>query len=145
MVILFDGVCNLCNSFVKFVLKRDKNKIFQFASLQSKYGSGLSAHFNLPSVKPETIILYDGEKILTESDAVIKIASSLDGIWKGVIVLNIFPRFIRNWFYRLVARNRYKLFGKKDQCMVPTEDIKERFLDDTTFMINFCPGLNGII
>ena len=136
MVILFDGVCNLCNGFVQFVLKRDKKKTFQFASLQSKYGTGLSAHINLPIAKPETIVLFDGQKILTESDAVIKIVTSLSGIWKISIVLTIVPRFMRNWFYRLIARNRYKIFGKRDQCMVPSENTKDRFLDEASFTIN---------
>ncbi len=134
MVILFDGVCNLCNGFVQFVLKRDKHKIFQFASLQSEYGTGLSVHFNLPTVKPETIVLFDGKKILTESDAVLKIAGSLNGIWKTTVIFKLVPRFIRNWIYRLVARNRYKVFGKRDQCMIPEGNVKERFLDNIEFI-----------
>ncbi len=136
MVILFDGVCNLCNGFVRFVLKRDKKKVFQFASLQSKYGTALSTYFKLPTSNPETIVLYDGENIFTESDAVIKIVSSLYGIWKSTIILKIVPGFIRNWFYRLIARNRYKIFGKKDQCMMPAENVKDRFVDNTTFTKN---------
>lgn len=136
MVILFDGVCNLCNGFVRFVLKRDKKGLFQFACLQSKYGTALSANFNLPLAKPETIVLYDGEKIITQSDAVIMILRSLPGIWKSTTILYIVPHFMRNWFYQSVAKNRYKLFGKKDQCMVPDEDIKDRFLDNTIFSIN---------
>jgi len=134
MVILFDGVCNLCNGFVKFVLKRDKNKIFQFASLQSIYGSGLLAYFNYQNIKPETIVLYDGEKILTESDAVIMILGSLKGIWKSVVIFKLVPTFIRNWFYRLIARNRYKFFGKKEECLVPDGNIKDRFLDNSIFL-----------
>jgi len=133
MVILFDGVCNLCNGFVQLVLKRDKGKTFQFASLQSAYGIGLSAHFGLPTSRQKTIILYDGQKILTESDAVLRIAGSLSGIWKATRILWIMPRFGRNWVYNLIARNRYKLFGKTDQCMVPSEDMKGRFLDDEVF------------
>jgi predicted DCC family thiol-disulfide oxidoreductase YuxK len=136
MVILFDGVCNLCNGFVQFVLKRDKNKTFQFASLQSKYGTALSAHFHLPTANPDTIVLYDGGKIFTESDAVIKIISSLNGIWKITVVLKIISRFARNWAYRIVARNRYKFFGKKGQCMVPDWDVKDRFVDNETFVPN---------
>jgi predicted DCC family thiol-disulfide oxidoreductase YuxK len=133
MVILFDGVCNLCNGFVQFVIKRDKNKTFQFASLQSKYGMALCAHFGLPTTRQKTILLYDGEKIYTESEAVIKIASLLNGIWKITIALLITPRFIRNWAYRFIARNRYRLFGKRDQCMVPSEDVKGRFLNEELF------------
>src|ERR1700739_3338338 len=105
MVILFDGVCNLCSGFVRFVLKRDKNKVFQFASLQSKYGAELSAYYKLPPAGPETIVVFDGEKIYTESEAVIKILSSLGGIWENTIAFTLVPRFLRNWIYRLVAKN----------------------------------------
>jgi len=134
MIILFDGVCNLCNGFVQFVLKRDKGKIFQFASLQSTYGIGLSNYFHLPTTLLQTIVLYDGQRILTESDAVIKIASSLNGLWKCTVVLLIIPRFIRNPIYRVIARNRYELFGKRDQCMIPTEDMRGRFVDSEAFI-----------
>lgn len=134
MIILFDGVCNLCNGFVQFVLKRDKRKLFQFASLQSNYGKGLSNYFHLATTLPETIVFYNRQKILTESDAVIKIISSLGGLWRCAVLLLIIPRFIRNLFYRLIARNRYRLLGKRDRCMVPTEDVKGRFLDDALFI-----------
>jgi predicted DCC family thiol-disulfide oxidoreductase YuxK len=134
MVILFDGVCNMCNRFVQFVLKRDKTKIFQFASLQSEYGAGLPKHFNLSLANFDTVILYDGEKIYTQSDAVIKVLSNLNGIWKCASILKIIPGFIRNAIYRLMARNRYKLFGKSEQCMVPTIDVKDRFVDNTKFI-----------
>ncbi len=135
MVILFDGVCNLCNGFVQFVLKRDKNKVFQFASLQSNYGKELSAHFNLSSDNLKTVILFDGENILMQSDAGIKIISSFGGVWKLILVFKIIPRFIRNGIYNLLAKNRYTLFGKKDQCMIPTENMKDRFLDNTVFSL----------
>src|ERR1700727_56358 len=115
MVVLFDGVCNLCNGFVQFILKRDKNKTFQFASLQSESAKGLLTHFNMSLANFDTVVLYDGERIYTQSDAVIKIASSLKGIWRCATILKIIPGFIRNTIYRLLARNRYKLFGKKDQ------------------------------
>ena len=136
MVILFDGVCNLCNGFVQLILKKDKYRVFQFASLQSKYGIQLSAHFNLPVANPETIVLYDGKKILTESDAVIKIFSSLGGIWKIIVVLKVISPTARNLAYRFIAKNRYKLFGKKDSCMVPDWDVKDRFADNETFIPN---------
>ncbi len=133
MVILFDGVCNMCNSFVRFIIKRDKNKVFQFASLQSKYGMALSAHFNVSSDNLKTVILFDGEKILMQSDASIEILSSLNGIWKAALIFKIIPSFIRNGIYNLLAKNRYALFGKKDQCSVPTDDVKDRFLDEAIF------------
>lgn len=136
MIILFDGVCNLCNGFVQFVIKRDRAKVFHFASLQSGYGVALSSHFNLlTEVGPNTVILYDGDKILTKSNAVIKIVSSLNGIWKCVLIFKIIPCFIRDRIYNLLARNRYKLFGKREQCMVPDEDIKDRFMDNKKFTL----------
>jgi len=133
MVILFDGVCNLCNGFVQFIIKRDKNRLFQFASLQSNYGRNLISHFKLPLTATGTVILYHDGKVSVESDASIEIISSLGGMWKCVKVFKIFPRFIRNGLYRLLARNRYRLFGKTDQCMVPSDNTKDRFLDDTAF------------
>ena len=133
MVILFDGVCNLCNGFVQFIIKRDRNRLFQFASLQSNYSRGLISHFNLPLTATGTVILYHDGKVSVESDASIEIISSLGGMWKFVRVFKIFPRFIRNGLYRLLARNRYRLFGKTDQCMVPSDNTKDRFLDDTEF------------
>jgi len=136
MVILFDGVCNLCNRFVQFALKRDKNKTFQFASLQSEYGTGLLTHFNLRLANFDSVVLYDGQKILTQSDAVIRVISSLNGIWKCAIILKLIPGFIRNAIYRLMARNRYRLFGKREQCMIPNEDVKDRFVDNDKFIPN---------
>lgn len=134
MVILFDGVCNLCNGFIQFVLKRDKKQEFQFASLQSTYGIALLNHLKLPTDTMETVIVFDGQKIFTESDAVLKIVHSFGGLWKCTTIFSLIPRFIRNGVYRLVAKNRYKLFGKRDQCMVPTEDMKGRFVDNEGFI-----------
>jgi predicted DCC family thiol-disulfide oxidoreductase YuxK len=133
MVILFDGVCNLCNGFVQFIIKHDRAKKFHFASLQSNYGKSLISHFNLPITATGTVILYHGGKVSVESDASIEIISSLGGMWKCVKVFKIFPLFIRNGLYRLLARKRYRLFGKTDQCMVPSDNTKDRFLDDTYF------------
>jgi predicted DCC family thiol-disulfide oxidoreductase YuxK len=133
MVILFDGVCNLCNGFVQFIIRHDRDKKFRFASLQSNYGKSLISYFNLPLTATGTVILYHDGKVSVESDASIEILSSLGGMWKFVRVFRIFPRFIRNGLYRLLARNRYRIFGKTDQCMVPSDNTKDRFLDDTTF------------
>jgi len=123
----------MCNAFVRFILKRDKRKQFQFASLQSKYGAALLTHFNLSSENLKTVILFDEEKIFTQSDAGIKIFSSLGGMWKTVLVFKIVPGFVRNGIYNLLAKNRYAIFGKSDQCSVPTDDVKARFLDDSIF------------
>jgi len=133
MVILFDGVCNMCNGFVQFVIKRDKKNVFQFASLQSKYGKGLLEHYHFNSVQYDTVILYDGNTVCTRTDASLRILNSLGGIWKLTAVLKVVPRFMRNPIYDMLARNRYKLFGKRDTCMVPTAELKAKFLDEMMF------------
>jgi predicted DCC family thiol-disulfide oxidoreductase YuxK len=134
MVILFDGVCNLCNWWVRFILKHDKNNVFKFASLQSKYGTQLLAHYNLPSTPLETILLYDGKELYSHSDAIIRISNKLAGIYKVGSIFRYIPRSIRDFLYKIIARRRYGLFGKREQCMVPDEDMKSRFLDDASFI-----------
>lgn len=127
-VILYDGVCNLCNKSVQFILKRDKEKIFLFASLQSAYGQKLLQDFNLLADNFNSFILYQDEKIFSKSAGALKMLSQLKG-WKWMKIFWIVPKFIRDAVYNWVAKNRYKWFGKKDECMVPTPDLKERFLD----------------
>jgi len=133
MVILFDGVCNLCNGFVKFIIKRDKKGIFKFAALQSAYGKGLIEHFKIAGNGLDTVLLYDGKQVFTRSDASIKILCLLGGIWSASLVFVALPRFMRNGIYNFIAKKRYKLFGKQENCMVPTDEIKSRFLNDTRF------------
>ena len=133
MVILFDGICNLCNRLVHFVIKRDKNNIFKFASLQSNYGTALLTHFHIPLNSFETIILYDGKDIYFKSNAIIKILSSLGRQWKVVLIFKIIPEIIRNFFYDLIAKRRYKLFGKRDSCIIPNPEEKAKFMDDILF------------
>jgi predicted DCC family thiol-disulfide oxidoreductase YuxK len=136
MVILFDGVCNMCNTFVQFVIKSDKNKQFQFASLQSPYGKELAKYFALDTAKFDTVLLYSDKNILTRSDATITILSSLGGIWKVAIIFKFLPGFIRDGVYNFLAKRRYKLFGKRDTCMIPNKDISNRFLDNKVFTLN---------
>ncbi|MES1198033.1 MAG: thiol-disulfide oxidoreductase DCC family protein [Chitinophagaceae bacterium] len=127
-VILFDGVCNLCNSSVQFILKRDKDQKFLFASLQSAYGQKLLQKFNLPADNFNSFILYQDEKIFSKSAGALKMFSQLKG-WKWVKIFWVFPKFIRDAVYNVVAKNRYRWFGKKEACWVPTPDLKARFLD----------------
>lgn len=127
-VILFDGVCNLCTGSVQFILKRDKEKKFMFASLQSDYGQTLLKHFDLPTSTFNSFILYQDEKIYTRSTAALKMFQQLKG-WKWVKILWIFPKLIRDAVYNLIAKNRYKWFGKKEECWLPTPELKARFLD----------------
>lgn len=127
-VILFDGVCNLCNASVQFIIKKDKEKIFQFASLQSETGQQILKHFQLRADNFNSFILYQDGKIFTKSTAALKMFSQLNG-WKWTKLFFIIPRFIRDAVYNIIARNRYRWFGKKEECMVPTPEVKERFLE----------------
>ena len=127
-VILFDGVCNLCSGSVQFILKRDKEKKFLFASLQSNYGQNLLRQFNLPTDTFNSFILYEKGKIFTRSTAALKMFSELKG-WKWVSAFRIVPKIIRDGVYNLIAKNRYKWFGKKTECWIPTPALKARFLD----------------
>lgn len=125
-IILFDGVCNFCNSSVNFIIERDKQNYFKFAPLQSEIGQTFIEKFDLSDL--DSIILVENDMAFTHSTAALKIAKQLGGIWSVFYVFIIFPRFIRDFFYKLFAKYRYKLFGKKDQCMMPTPEIRERFL-----------------
>ncbi len=128
-IILFDGVCNLCNGAVNFVIKCDKKDLFRFAALQSEVGEKLVAERNIDTSKIDSIILIDPEvAYYTKSTAALKIAASFGGIWTLVNVLNLIPNWLRDIVYDLVARYRYRWFGKKDQCMVPTAELREKFL-----------------
>ncbi len=127
-VILFDGVCNLCTGSVQFILKRDKEKKFLFASLQSAYGQELLNKFKLPADTFNSFILYQDEKINTRSTAALMMFQQLKG-WKWVKVFWVVPKFIRDAAYNLIANNRYKWFGKKEECWLPTPELKARFID----------------
>ncbi|MFS0559288.1 thiol-disulfide oxidoreductase DCC family protein [Terribacillus sp. 179-K 1B1 HS] len=126
-IILFDGVCNLCNSSVQFIIKHDKGAYFKFASLQSDFGSKLKEAKQIPD-EVDSIIFVEGNKVYTQSSAVLRIARHLDGAWKLAAAALIIPRPIRDRMYRYVARNRYRWFGKQNQCMLPSPELKERFL-----------------
>lgn len=128
-VILFDGVCNLCNGYVNWLIDHDKNNLFKFASLQSNAGKKLVTQLGLEGNYLDTIVLYDNGKGYTHSTAVLKISKQLNGIYSLAVIFFIVPAFIRNIVYNMVARNRYKWFGKRDTCRIPTPELKDRFLD----------------
>lgn len=130
-LILFDGVCNLCNSSVLFVIKRDKKNVFLFAPLQSKIGQAIINEFNIDTVQTDSILLYNPEtrKIYSKSTAALKIAKSLSFPTKTLSIFLIIPSFIRNWVYDFIAKNRYKWFGKKESCMIPTQELNAKFLN----------------
>lgn len=127
-VILFDGVCNLCNHSVQFIIKRDFDQNFQFAALQSSFGQSQLKKFNIPADVLQSIILIKGGKYYDRSNAVIEICRELGGLWPSFYLFKIVPRFIRDWMYNRIANNRYRWFGRQDQCMIPTPALKARFL-----------------
>jgi predicted DCC family thiol-disulfide oxidoreductase YuxK len=120
-IILFDGFCNLCSWAVQFVVKRDKKKKFQFASLQSEYGIKILIENNLPPSDFNSLVLVENGKIYTQSTGALKIAQSLSGIWPIFYAAIILPEFIRDGIYNWVAKNRYKWFGRKETCFVSTD------------------------
>ncbi len=128
-IILFDGVCNLCNSTVQKVIENDPENQFKFASLQSDFGQKFLEKNQLPKEEFKSLILVEGENFYTKSDAALRIGRELKGIYKLSGFLFIFPKFIRNAVYDLISRNRYKWFGKKESCWLPTPDLKQKFLD----------------
>ncbi len=127
-VILFDGVCNFCNYWVNFAIKRDKKKKLHFTPLQGETAKQLLLYYHINPTSLSSVILIDGGKVYTQSSAAIQICKHLGGAWKLFYGLIILPKFIRDFFYNIIARNRYKWYGKKENCMVPTPELKERFL-----------------
>jgi predicted DCC family thiol-disulfide oxidoreductase YuxK len=127
-ILLFDGVCNLCNSSVTFVIARDKKDLFRFAAIQEPTGAALIKKFGIDTSKTDSIILIDGEKAFVKSTAALKVARHLGGAYPLLYAFMIVPNFIRNWVYDYVAKNRYKWFGKKESCMIPTPELKSKFL-----------------
>lgn len=129
-LILFDGVCNLCNNSINYVIKHDKQNIFMFAPLQGKAGQQIIKHYNIDTSKTDSILLYSEEKGLKiKSSAAIAIASKLGFPRSVLTIFLIVPPFIRNWVYDYIAKNRYKWYGKKDACMIPTPELKAKFLE----------------
>lgn len=127
-VILFDGVCNLCNGAINFVIKKDKRNVFKFAALQSETGIMLLSKYKIDTSKVDSIILVDGENCYVKSSAALRIAKDLSGGYPLLYGFLILPRFIRDAVYDYIARNRYKWFGKKESCMIPTPELKSKFL-----------------
>ena len=127
-ILLFDGVCNLCNSFVQFTIRRDSKNKFKFASLQSESGQALLKKFGLPTDDFDSFVFISGDKYFLRSSAALQVLKELGGVWNLFYSLKIFPRPLRDFIYNLIAKTRYRIFGKRENCMVPTEDIQEKFL-----------------
>lgn len=128
-LILFDGYCNLCSATVQFILKHDRKAKFRFASLQSEYGKTILQKHQLPTDSFGTFVLVEADIVFTKSTAALRIVKSLTGMWPLLYVAIIIPRFLRDAIYNLVARNRYKWFGRRDSCWLPKNDWRERFMD----------------
>lgn len=127
-IIFFDGVCNLCNSSVNFIIKRDKRNLFKYSYLQSEFSSNkLIKHGT--SISMKTIIFLEDGRLYEKSTAVLRIIRKLGGIWSIFYVFIIVPEFIRDAIYDLIARNRYKWFGKSEQCRIPYPETKNRFIE----------------
>ena len=128
-IILFDGVCNLCNNAVQFVIKHDPSDKFMFAALQSETGQQLLQQYNLPTAGFDSFVFIQNEKVFLKSTAALQVAKQLSGPIKLLYGFIIVPAFIRNTVYAFVAKNRYKWFGKKDSCMIPSASLKAKFLN----------------
>jgi predicted DCC family thiol-disulfide oxidoreductase YuxK len=129
-IILFDGICNLCNSAVAIVIKQDKKNTFLFAAIESKKGKEIIDYLEIDIVKIDAIILYEpGVSYDVKSTAALKIMNDFGQFWQLTKLFWVFPKGLRNQVYDFIAKNRYKWFGKKEACMIPTNDLKSKFLD----------------
>jgi predicted DCC family thiol-disulfide oxidoreductase YuxK len=127
-VILFDGVCNLCNASVQFIINRDPKAKFRFTSLQSDAGQIILKKFNLSAEKLYSVIVVDQDNVYDRSRAALEIARRLSGLWPLLYGFILVPPFIRNFVYDWISRNRYRWFGVRQECMMPTPNMKARFI-----------------
>lgn len=128
-IVLFDGVCNLCNGFVQFIISHDPAGRFRFVALQSEAGQALLSRYGqAAAATPETVMLLEQGQLYTHSTAALRIARGLNWPWRGFAALLVLPRFLRDAAYRFVARNRYRWFGRQESCWLPTPELKARFL-----------------
>ncbi|KQR70598.1 thiol-disulfide oxidoreductase DCC family protein [Pedobacter sp. Leaf176] len=126
-VIFFDGVCNLCNAAVQFVIEHDADSTFKFTALQSDFAKKMLPEFDFDTSKINSIVLLQNSKLYTKSSAALRIARKLNGLLPLLYVFIIVPKFIRDWIYDIVAKNRYKWWGRQERCWVPTPELKSRF------------------
>ena len=127
-VVLFDGVCNLCNGVVQYVLKRDKQDRFKFASLQSDFGQKVLKEQGYSQSEFKTFLLLEEGRLYSKSDAALRLFSSFSGVWFLLKVFYLIPRFLRDAVYDFISKRRYKWFGKQDSCMLPDSDISHKFI-----------------
>ncbi|MER3497705.1 MAG: thiol-disulfide oxidoreductase [Chitinophagaceae bacterium] len=127
-IVLFDGVCNYCNRMVNFIIRQDRKKVFLFAPLQSNTGRQILEKFSITQQAVDSFIIYEKGKVYLRSTAALKLYNRLPWYWKWTQLFWIVPRFLRDAVYDVFAKNRYKWFGKKEECMVPATEIKDRFV-----------------
>lgn len=127
-IVLFDGYCNLCSWSVQFIIKRDKNDYFRFVPLQSEIGKNLLDKFKLPVNFENSVILIENENIYFKSDAALRIVKNLNKYWKHLYYFIYIPKFIRDFLYDIIAKSRFKWFGKHTDCYLPSNEEKEKFL-----------------
>lgn len=128
-LLLFDGICHLCDSSVRFIVKRDPAGRIKFSPIQSSLGSQLYAQHGLDPAAPNAMLFITPQGVFKASDAALEIARTLGGLWKLALVFKLLPRALRDPAYYIIARNRYRWFGKDESCMMPTPELKARMLD----------------
>ncbi len=127
-IILFDGVCNFCNGSVNFIIDRDPEAYFKFAPLQSEIGEKLLKENGIDKIETDSVVLIEDGKVYTRTTAALRIARKLSGYWSYFYGFTVVPSFIRDVFYKLFAKYRYKMFGKQEACMLPSPEVRARFL-----------------
>lgn len=127
-VILFDGVCKLCNAWSNFIIKHDKKHLFKLCSVQSDEGQAILKHFGLATDVYDSMVYVEGDTFYQQSDAFFQVIKKLGYPWKAILIFRLIPGFIRNWLYDRIAFNRYRLFGKYDYCSLPNADHEARYL-----------------
>ncbi|MDC3337419.1 DCC1-like thiol-disulfide oxidoreductase family protein [Flavobacteriales bacterium] len=128
-IILFDGVCNLCNSSVRRIIKKERNPIFKFASIQSDFGQNILIQYNKDPKKMDSIVLVKNKRIYEKSRAIFRIAFQLKMPYPCIYIFWLIPYFARDWVYDIIAANRYKWYGKSEECWIPTAELSDRFID----------------
>tara|TARA_B100001250_G_scaffold357133_1_gene332665 strand:+ start:250 stop:669 length:420 start_codon:yes stop_codon:yes gene_type:complete len=129
LIILFDGICNLCIGSIQFIIKKDSKDIFRLASIQSEVGQKIIKKYSIDIVKKDSIILINGNNITYQSTAIFSILYKLNTFWRILLIFYILPYPIRDYIYSLVAKSRYSLFGKQNTCIAPNKNIKSKFLN----------------
>ena len=127
-IIIFDGVCNLCEFSVRFIVKRDRHARFRFVPAQSEMGTALQRNCGVDTLRDGPVILLEDDQIYIKSDAALHIAKNLDGVWRYLYILRFIPKPVREYFYAIISKNRYRWFGKRQECLLPDENLKQRFL-----------------